>query len=184
MTFAAALEERAKYVGRESLWCGELLTGQALYLTFAEYHHHHDKDHFPSPLHWCAARLVAAHSRNAAVHTDPDDLIAAWELASAEIAELEAEIDRVVALRIPAARDGAPEYHEGFGAVVSRLAYLFCNSPRSGLVLGKKNPYNGVRLWLGLAPGGSYSMLISDLNAGSVRLPALNRAGESGDSWV
>ncbi|MGW4124448.1 hypothetical protein [Nocardia sp. NPDC004711] len=171
MTFAAALDETARYLGRESLWCGELPTGHALHLAFAEYRHCDDETYFPDTLHRCAAGLVAAHSRSAAVRTDPDDVIAAWELAAAQIVELEAEIDHVVAVRIPASRDDAVEYPEGFGAVVGGLAYLYCHSPRFGPALGKRNPYSGVQLVLRLAPGGSYSALTTGLNAGSVRLP-------------
>ncbi|MGW3539227.1 hypothetical protein ACWDNI_01560 [Nocardia niigatensis] len=96
------LEGRAKYLGRESLWCGELPAEHARYLAFAECRHCDDENHFPVTLHRCAAGLVAAHSRSAAARADPDDVIAAWELAAAEIVELEAEIDHAVAVRIPA----------------------------------------------------------------------------------
>lgn len=172
MTFRVALEEKSKYLGRGRFWCGDLPTGNALLLAFAEYRHVEAENYFPSPVHRFAAGLVAAHVRRAGINTEPDGIVPAWVLAEAAIVEYQAELDRVVAALIREPLDGAAEHHEGFGAFVNRMAHLYCNSPKVGPALGVPDRTNGAKLATELlAPDSSYSTLVSDLNLGLVRLP-------------
>ncbi|WP_328401049.1 hypothetical protein [Nocardia sp. NBC_00403] len=79
-----------------------------------------------------------------------------------------------MAVRIRTPRNDAAVHPERFGDYISRLAYLYCHSPRTGTALGRMNPYNRLQLTTNLIGADSlYDTLVSRLVAGSVRLPPL-----------
>lgn len=172
MTFRAVLKERARVLGSSRIWCGNLPTGYALFLSFAEHRHSDNEAHFPGPVHQFAAGLVAAHHDAAGIGVDPDHIIEQWDTATTRISVYRNEIDSAVPRLIPKATGNAVPYPESIGTFISRMAHLYCHSPKVGPPLGNPIRANSSLLKAQLLDKHCcYANLIANLNVGLVRLP-------------
>ncbi|MFD4406687.1 hypothetical protein ACFWPH_28390 [Nocardia sp. NPDC058499] len=175
MTFRSELERRAALPGMYSeYWCGQLPTAKALRWSFLEHRQYPGETRcFPGPLHRLAAGLAAVHFRHAGQQTDADEVLAVWLGSDEEIAELAGQIDRTAAALVPRPRATAIEYHEGLGAMISRLAYLWVHSSpfAHGIAGAPGAPMRAQILGELDAADSTYSVLACNLDRGLVRLP-------------
>ncbi|WP_280426363.1 hypothetical protein [Nocardia carnea] len=177
MTFRAKLEVCAAIHGRSAYWCRSLPTAEGLRWAFSEHERFPaDEDYFPGPVHRLAAGLAAAHYRLAGAGAILDNVLDTWANAERELAELRYQLDCEVAALVPEPLPTASEYHESFGAFISRLAYLWVRTSPPPYGLGYRGgPGKELREQYFaefIVPDGTYSVLVCNLDRQLVRLPS------------